>query len=41
MIDSKCIEEFVRIALRLLSWPKLVEPQEEAAKGGGMKIFLS
>lgn len=39
MIDSKCIEDFVRIALRSLSWPKLVQSQEGA--GGYDENILS
>lgn len=41
MIDTKCIEDFVRIALRLLNWPKLVQPQEGVGVGGRgwWKIF--
>lgn len=37
MIDFKCIEDFVRIALR---WPKLVQPQEEAGRGGDYENFF-
>lgn len=42
MIDTKCIEDFVRIALRLLNWPKLVQPQEGVGVGGGddEKFFI-
>lgn len=42
MIDTKCIEDFVRIALRLLSSPKLVQPQEGVGVGDGddEKFFI-